>query len=90
MRPARPCLNCGQLTRNPAGRCRPCELRHQKARNEKRKHLYGGDWAKRSKEARRAQPACVLCGTPFDLTLAPERGQVECRSCNSSHRRNAS
>lgn len=87
-RPQRPCLNCAQLTRNPAGRCRPCELAHQKARNQKRRHLYGGDWAARSRAARQAQPACALCGTPSDLTLDHEHQQVECRSCNASHRRN--
>ena len=88
MRLPRPCLICGVPTRNPAGRCRPHELAHQKARNQKRKSLYGGDWARRSRAARKAQPACVLCGTPFDLTLDHEHHQVECRSCNASHRRN--
>jgi 5-methylcytosine-specific restriction protein A len=90
MRPPRPCLDCGALTRNPAGRCRPHELAHQKARNEKRRHLYGGTWQARSRAARKTQPWCSLCGTPYDLTLDHEHGQVECRACNASHRRDAS
>lgn len=88
MRVPRPCLDCGTPTRNPGGRCRPHELEHQRRRNQKRKDLYGGDWARRSREARRAQPACAICGTPFDLTLDHETGEVQCRSHNASHRRN--
>lgn len=90
MKPQVPCIDCGARTRNPGGRCRPCYLKHEKARNEARRALYGGSWAKTSRAARRAQPCCVLCGSPFDLTLDHEHRQVECRSCNSSHRKNVS
>lgn len=89
-KPQVPCLVCGARTRHPSGRCYRHYLEQQRARNQARKTLYGGSWAKRSREARRAQPACVLCGSPFDLTLDHEHAQVECRRCNSSHRRNAS
>lgn len=86
-RPQRPCLNCGTPTRNPNSRCRPCEQQHQRDRNQRRTQ-YHGDWATISKQARLAQPYCSLCGTTKDLTLDHEHQQVECRTCNSSHRRN--
>lgn len=88
MRPLRPCLDCGTRTRNPGSRCRSCELAHQRARNAARKAQYGGTWAATSRRARRARPICARCGRTDDLTLDHETGQVECRSCNSSHRRN--
>lgn len=87
MRPPKPCLDCGVPTRNPGGRCRPHELEHQRRRNQKRTQ-YQGTWPATSRRARRAQPWCSICGTTQDLTLDHEHGQVECRSCNSSHRRN--
>ena len=88
MRPLRPCLGCGALTRNPGSRCRPCEQAHQKLRNERRTQ-YAGTWRATSRRARKAQPWCSICGAQLDLTLDHEHGQVECRSCNSSHRRDA-
>lgn len=96
MRPQRPCLGlpdhpCGALTRNPAGRCRPCEQAHQRARNRRRHELYGGPWQATSRRARAEQPWCSICGRGADevqLALDHEHGQVECVPCNSSHRRN--
>ena len=87
MRPQRPCLTCGTLTRNPGSRCRPCEQAHQRTRNQTRTQ-YTGTWQATSRRARKAQPWCSICGATSDLTLDHEHGQVECRSCNSSHRRN--
>lgn len=87
MRPLRPCLDCGARTRNPGSRCRRCELDHQRARNAARPQ-YAGSWYATSRRARIAQPWCSICGTNADLTLDHEHGQVECRECNSRHRRN--
>lgn len=101
-RPNRPCLGlpghpCGQLTRNPNGRCRPCQQAHDRTRNRARTQ-YAGTWRATSKRARAAEPWCHCqrpnchgpgpCLNP-DLTLDHEHAQVECRSCNSSHRRDA-
>lgn len=86
-RPQRPCLTCGTLTRNPTSRCRPCQQAHDQARNARRPQ-YAGTWKTTSKKARQEQPWCSLCGTTQNLTLDHEHGQVECKSCNASHRRN--
>lgn len=92
MRPLRICLGlpdgpCLERTRNPAGRCRPCEQEFQRRRNRARVQ-YQGAWKATSARARRAQRWCSICGTTADLTLDHEHGQVECRSCNAAHRRN--
>lgn len=86
-RPLRICVDCGARHRLAGARCRPCELTHQRARNAARPQ-YAGSWASTSRRARRAIGQCVRCGTTADLTFDHEHGQVECRSCNSSHRRN--
>lgn len=70
-----------------SSRCRRCELDHQRARNATRPQ-YAGSWYATSRRARKAQPWCSICGTNADLTLDHEHGQVECRECNSRHRRN--
>lgn len=97
MRPLRICLGlpghpCLERTRNPAGRCRPCELEHQRRRNAARPQ-YAGTWPAKSRRARQAEPWCHRpgCPDPFtaDLTFDHETGTVECRHCNSSHRRDA-
>lgn len=87
MRALRRCLDCGDTYRVGNSRCRPCELVKQRRRNAQRTQYQGG-WSRTSTAARRAQPWCSVCGTRTDLTLDHEHGQVECRSCNSSHRRN--
>lgn len=86
-RPQRPCLGpgCGALTRNPGGRCRPCEQAHQKTRNANRPQ-YAGTWQATSKRARKEQPWCSVCGTTQNLTLDHETLSVQCRACNSAHR----
>ena len=85
MKALRPCLDCGARTRRT--RCPRCESDWNRRRNARRTQ-YQGAWAATSRRARQAQPWCSICGTLFDLTLDHEHGQVECRSCNSSHRRN--
>lgn len=91
MRPQRICLDCPTLTRNPNGRCRTCQQAHDRARNQRRTQ-YQGDWQRISREAREAEPWChhPACPNPFtsDLTFDHQYARVECRSCNSSHRRN--
>lgn len=96
-RPLRPCLDCPDLTRNPRGRCRPCQQRHDHHRNARRTQ-YAGTWKTTSKQARTAEPWCHctlhghghdgrICNRLDDLTTDHEHHQVECRSCNSAHRR---
>ena len=100
MRPQRPCLGvpgraCGTLTRNPGGRCRPCELEHQRQRNSKRLQYQGG-WQTISKAARAAATHCTVCGVQLVISKTDPRGStydhetltVQCRRCNSAHRRN--
>jgi hypothetical protein len=82
----RPCLDCGI---NTAGsRCGPCERARQRRRNAARGDLYGAEHRRRSRAARAAQPWCSICGSRARLSWDHEHGQVECQSCNSSHRRN--
>lgn len=82
------CLDCGARHHTGNPRCRPCYLAHQRARNQARQALYGGTWRTTSRRARAAQPWCSICGSRANLTLDHEHRQVECQSCNSSHRRN--
>lgn len=91
-RPLRICLGlpgrpCTERTPNRNGRCTSCESQFQRARNKVRVQ-YQGSWKRTSLAARRNQPWCSICGTLADLTFDHEHAQVECRRCNSSHRRN--
>lgn len=88
MNPQRPCLDCGLLTRTTTSRCGPCQRNRDRARNRARLQ-YQGSWKGASRRARRAQPWCSVCGTPYDLTLDHETGTVQCRRHNSAHRRDA-
>lgn len=98
MRPQRPCLGCGALTRNPAGRCRTCEADKQRVRNAQphRQAYNDADYrsARRAARLGRYGP-CVDCGGTDDLTLDhkvplilggrnhPSNWAVRCRDCNS-------
>lgn len=84
------CLDCGGRHNEPGPRCRPHYLARQRARNQKpeRQALYGGAHRARSRAARQAQPWCSNCGSLIRTSWDHEHGQVECQSCNSSHRRN--
>lgn len=86
-RPLRVCVDCSTRHREAGYRCRPCELGHQRARNAARPQ-YAGSWRSTSRRARAAVGQCARCGTTTDLTLDHETGNVECRPCNSAHRRN--
>lgn len=98
MRPQRPCLHCGALTRNPAGRCRPCELDRQRTRNRQphRQAYNDTDYRSARRHTRLGHYGpCVDCGTWDDLTLDhiqplilggrnhPSNWVVRCRPCNS-------
>lgn len=100
-RPQRPCLGvqerpCPTLTRNPKGRCAECQKVFDRLRNQARTQ-YQGAWAAASRTARKAEPWCHcdlaghghdgMCSRTEDLTLDHQYGRVECRSCNSAHRR---
>lgn len=85
MTPLRECLECRARTSRTT-RCPACEAKRQRERNQRRTQ-YAGAWRGTSKAARKRQPWCSLCGTTSDLTLDHEHNQVECRSCNSKHRR---
>lgn len=82
--------DCDTRYVGPGPRCRPCYLKRQRARNAtpERQALYGGDHRARSQAARRLQPWCSICGSPIRTSWDHEHSQVECQSCNSSHRRN--
>lgn len=84
------CLTCGARHSLDGPRCRGCYLAQQRIRNAKpeRQALYGGAHRARSQAARRAQPWCSICGSSIRTSWDHEHGQVECQSCNSSHRRN--
>lgn len=88
MKPLTICADCGGRHREDGARCRPCSLAHQRARNATRAAYYDATHRRHSRQARRAQPWCSICGGKLNLTWDHEHGQVECRSCNSSHRRN--
>lgn len=98
-RPQRPCLDCGQPTRNPGGRCRPCQQARDRTRNARphRKAYADHDYraARRHAVAGHYGP-CIDCHTWDDLTLDhvlplilggrnhPSNWVVRCRSCNST------
>lgn len=97
-RPKRPCLDCGALTRNPGGRCRPCQQRKDRARNRQpHRQAYTDDDYRAARRYVRAglYGPCVDCGTWDDLTLDhvqplilggrnhPSNWVVRCRPCNS-------
>jgi hypothetical protein len=96
MRPLRPCLDCGTPTRNPGSRCRPHELAHQRARNEKRKALYGGSYPRLRRQLLERATHCPRCGIRLVRSQTAVNGAtydhttdlVLCRSCNSSQRKN--
>lgn len=83
--PGRP---CHERTDRIGGRCASCSSELNRGRNYTRAQ-YRGRWKRVSIAARQNQPWCSICGTLADLTYDHEHGQVECRSCNSSHRRDA-
>jgi hypothetical protein len=83
----RPCLECGLLIRSTTSRCGPCQKTKDRTRNQTRAQYRGG-WKAFSEKQRRHQPWCSVCGAMKDLTFDHEHWRVECKSCNSSHRRN--
>lgn len=99
MIPLRPCLVCGLRTRTTAPRCGPHEREYQRRRNTnpRRQALYGGAYPTQRRQALANATLCPRCGVDLirsrtarnGATWDHEHGQVECRSCNSSHRRDA-
>lgn len=83
----KPCLDCGRIT--DGTRCPDHYRAWHRARNRdpKRRALYGGTHAARSRAARKAQGRCSICGSTQNLQLDHEHNQVECRNCNLSHRK---
>lgn len=97
-RPLRKCLDCPELTRNPKGRCRPCQQRadHKKAMKPTRRQYRDPTYKAIAAAARRGDYGpCVDCGTFNDLTVDhrrpisqggtsdPANLVVRCRPCNS-------
>jgi hypothetical protein len=92
----RPCIveGCQLLTRRT--RCDGHERIHQAKRNARRPQ-YQGTWQADSRRARKAEPWChctrpghghgPLCAVTTNLTLDHDTGTVECKRCNSAHRR---
>jgi len=88
MRPLKLCLECNGRHREDGARCRPCERERQRRRNAARPQ-YAGTWRAFSKRQREAAGhRCANCGRIGDDTFDHEHWQVECRACNSRHRRN--
>lgn len=75
-------------------RCKWCQKEWNRRRNALRDQ-YHGAWRAASRKARAGATNCARCGvalvksnrSPRGATLDHETGTVECRSCNSSHRR---
>lgn len=65
-RPARPCLDCGKLTRN-GSRCEAhAQIKQQqreRARGTKVQRGYGPGWSRLSAATIKAQPYCSICLT---------------------------
>lgn len=98
-RPQRPCLDCQTPTRNPRGRCRPCQQKADWHRNRQpgRKPYEDSQYRALRRKARQGDyGGCVDCGTFTDLTLDhikplskggtndPANLAVRCRPCNSA------
>lgn len=96
----KPCLVCGILTRSTTSRCGPHEREHQRARNQtkRRQDLYGGPYQTARRKALAGATLCPICGVNLIRSRTARNGatwdhqhsRIECRSCNSSHRRDAS
>lgn len=97
-RPLRPCLDCPALTRNPKGRCRPCQQRADHDRNQRPGRAAYQDTAYRKIRFAVRQGRygpCTACGDTNDLTVDhrvplsqggtnhPSNLVVLCRACNS-------
>lgn len=97
-RPLRKCLDCPELTRNPKGRCRPCQQRHDHKHNtQTQRQAYMDPAYKRIRAAVRQgrYGPCTACGDTNDLTVDhikplaqggtnhPSNLVVLCRACNS-------
>ena len=95
MRLLRPCLVCGATVRAPGAGAR-C-ARHLLARLQLGPRAYDKKaWRRASKQAREAQPFCLICGATSDLTAdhvvpvakggdhVPDQNGiiVLCRRCN--------
>ena len=91
MRPRFICLvtGCGNISES--SRCPEHDGRTKRRHpGRQRRPRYDADWARRSREARQAQPWCTICGDEDDLTLdhiipgSTDGGvMVLCRTCNS-------
>lgn len=91
MKPPRQCLDCPAMTRR--SRCPHCEAKLDRSRIQ-----YRGPWQTIRKAAYPpVGTRCPICQVPMirsrtarnAMTLDHEHAQVECRECNSRHRRNA-
>ena len=95
----RPCAQCGTVVRN-SHLCIQCKRKREALRPSRTARGYDYKWQELSKLARRLQPFCRLCRSPYDLTadhIIPLASgglntlanvQVLCRSCNSSKGKN--
>lgn len=91
----KPCLQCAVPTDGTY--CLGCRRARDRDRNKQRLQ-YAGAWPA-TRRAAYPPPGspCPICSVPMirsqtarnGMTLDHEHAQVECRSCNSSHRRNA-
>jgi 5-methylcytosine-specific restriction protein A len=69
MKFARPCLSCGERTRD-GNRCEPCRLEYQREfQSGIRKPYADKAWRKLSAEVRSERPWCEMCGASDNLTV---------------------
>ena len=95
---ARPCLDCGLVSRE-GNRCIRCQTAYNRARyiaNPKPKPYASREWRNLSAKVRKQRPWCEMCGKTTNLTvdhiipiskggrlIAPvEQLRVLCRSCH--------
>jgi 5-methylcytosine-specific restriction endonuclease McrA len=91
----RPCAQCGTVVRN-SYLCVECKRKREAQRPSRQERGYDYKWQQLSKLARKLQPFCLRCHSPYDLTadhIIPlalggkselRNIQVLCRKCNSS------
>lgn len=91
----RPCLDCNEPTYET--RCRACEAHRQRLRNAKPERAqYAGGYQAFRKRLLKYATHCAKCGgvlvrsktSPQGATYDHATNSVQCRSCNSSGRRN--
>ena len=79
----RPCSQPGCPNLSDRTRCSDHQRQHDAVRNASpERAIYRGDWPAYSRQRRKAQPWCSVCGSPRDLTVDHTTDMVVCRRCH--------